>query len=61
VTLGNVLCGWYAPIIAAFGKYIMMVGFGSLAVGIGWLLHGYAKGGVINLQKGEDKDLNVNK
>jgi hypothetical protein len=44
VTSGNVLNGRnYAPIIGAFGRYAMMVGFGSLALGLGWLLYGYAK------------------
>jgi len=50
VTLGNVIYGWYAPVITAFGKYVMMVGFGSCAVGIGWLLNGYARRGMINLR-----------
>jgi NADH:ubiquinone oxidoreductase subunit K len=52
VTLGNVLYGWYAPIIAVFGKYVMMVGLGALAVGLGWLLYGYATKGVINVHSG---------
>jgi archaellum biogenesis protein FlaJ (TadC family) len=58
VTLGN---GSVTITLAGLGKYVMMVGLGALAVGLGWLLYGYARKGVINLQRGEDKDLNVNK